>query len=104
MEEKEVKKTVKMEIAQNNTGGQQAKLSYEELNDACAQLSQQNQYLVRQMRQMDMTNMFRRLDYLFKVLENAHVIKDTDFINSCVSEIKEAMTIDTSKDDKNEEV
>ena len=38
--------------------------------------------------------MFRRLDYLFLVLKYSTVIKDADFINDCIDEIKEAMTIE----------
>ena len=37
--------------------------------------------------------MFKRLDYLFKVVENANTFKDGDFLNSCMDEIKEALTI-----------
>ena len=39
-----------------------------------------------------MTNVFKRLDYLFKVVENAsHFTKD--FYSNCIKEIESIMTI-----------
>lgn len=72
----------------------QQKLTYEQLNDACQQLFQQNQQLLRQLKEQNMVNMFKRLDYLFKVVEFADTFKDADFVNGCLDEIKGAMTID----------
>lgn len=86
MEEKKAKK-VKLGNKEGN------KLTYEQLNDTCNQLLQQNQQLYRQLKEVDMANMFKRLDYLFKVVENANTFKDGDFLNSCMDEIKEALTI-----------
>lgn len=97
-EKKEVKmKAVKTENPQDK---KQQKLSYEQLNDVCMQLYQQNQKLTQQLQQANMTNMFARLDYLFKVLNYESVIKDSDFINACVAEIKEAMIIKPEEDSK----
>lgn len=88
MEKKSVMKAV---------GGKEApkqqKLSYEELNNICMELHQQNQYLQKELQRANMSNMFKRLDYLFQVLKCESVIKDADFINECVSEIKEAMRV-----------
>lgn len=92
MEEK--KKSMKIE-----KGGEE-KLTYEQLNDACQQLFQQNQQLARQLREANLENMFRRLDYLFEVVRLSDTIKDADFVNSCIDEIKEAITI---KDEPKEE-
>lgn len=86
MEEKKAK-VVKLGNKEGN------KLTYEQLNDACNQLFQQNQQLYRHLKEIDMANMFKRLDYLFKVVENANTFKDSDFLNSCMDEIKEALTI-----------
>jgi hypothetical protein len=46
---------------------------------------------MKQLQQMNMTNMFKRLDYLFLVLQNEQVIKDPEFVGNCVEEIKEAL-------------
>lgn len=88
MEEKKTKAVRK--TARTKKEGQQ-KLSYEELNNVCAQLFQQNQYLTKKVSELGNTNMFKRLDYLFKVVELASAFKDADFINNCIDEIKEAM-------------
>ena len=83
----------KLKAVKGGKEEKEQKLSYEQLNEVCSQLYQQNQNLIKQLQQANATNMFRRLDYLFKVLEFESVIKDSDFINSCVEEIKEAMII-----------
>lgn len=74
------------------------KLSYEELNNACSQLYQQNQVLSRQVQQLNMTNMFKRLDYLFMVLQHEGMFSDREFVESCVQEIQAALTVDNSED------
>ncbi len=95
MEEKKL--NANMRAIQGNTENEQ-KLSYDELNRLCAELTQQNQYLIKQVQQANLTNMFKRLDYLFLVLKNATVIKDADFINNCIDEIKSAITIEQPED------
>ena len=69
------------------------KLTYEQLNDACNQLFQQNQQMRKAIEELNMANMFKRLDYLFKIVENAGTFKDSDFLNSCMDEIKETLTL-----------
>lgn len=86
MEEKKVK-----EVSNEQNKETQKKLTYEQLNDACSQLFQQNQQLARQLREANMEGMFKRLDYLFKAVELSNSINDPEFINSCIDEIKEAM-------------
>ena len=61
MEEKEVK-------APNSE-----KLSYEQLENVAHQLSEQNRQLYAKLQEMQVSNMFKRLDYLFKVVENTGV-------------------------------
>lgn len=70
---------------------QEKKLSYEDLNNAVMQLVEQNRQLNAKLGEANRMLMFRRLDYLFKCLEFAGVIKDADFIGACVDEIKAAM-------------
>ena len=67
--------------------------TYEELNGICSELFQQNQNLMQQLRQQNMANMFKRLDYLFQVLHYASVFKDEEFVANCAEEIKNALTI-----------
>lgn len=89
--EEQKSKEVKMESANTQ------KYSYDELNNICGQLQQQNQNLIRQIRQMDMSNTFKRLDYLFKVLELSNGSGNwefkKEFVQSCIDEIEETITI-----------
>lgn len=80
MEEKEVK-------APNSE-----KLSYEQLENVAHQLSEQNRQLYAKLQEMQVSNMFKRLDYLFKVVENTGVFS-IDFHTKCVEEIESLMTI-----------
>ena len=66
-------------------------LSYEELKNVAGQLSQQNQQLNMMLQQANMTNMFKRMDYLFKILELKDCF-DSEFVITCSDEIKELMT------------
>ena len=50
-------------------------LSYDELKNVAGQLSQQNQQLNMMLQQANMTNMFKRMDYLFKVLEEVTIVR-----------------------------
>ena len=80
MEEKEVK-------APNSE-----KLSYEQLENVAHQLSEQNRQLYAKLQEMQVSNMFKRLDYLFKVGENTGVFS-IDFHTRWVEEIESLMTI-----------
>ena len=81
------------------------KFSYEELNDIASQLSQQNQQLYAQLQRVNMTNAFKRLDYLFKVVENGALFTP-EFLDNCISEIEESLTIreENTEDNKDPEV
>ena len=68
------------------------KMSYEQLEQIAHQLSEQARKLYSQLQQSNMTNMFKRLDYLFKVVENGHMFKQ-DFLEKCIAEIEELMTV-----------
>ena len=69
-----------------------AKMSYEELEQVASQLSQQTQQLYARLQQAELSNMFKRLDYLFKVVENAGAFNEV-FVTKCVTEIEEIMTV-----------
>lgn len=70
------------EITQNV---EEKKLSYEELENLA-----NNLYVSLQ--NAEMTNVFKRLDYLFKVVENRPAF-NARFLKSCVDEIEQVMTI-----------
>lgn len=90
MEETKSKK-VEMKVVEGNN--EQQKLTYEQLNEACNQLFKQNQQMRKQLNELNAYNAFKRLDYLFKVVEFADTIKDAEFLNTCIEEIKDAMTL-----------
>lgn len=75
------------------------KYSYEELNNIAGQLSQQNQQLYQQLQRANMANMFKRLDYLFKVVENGAMFSP-EFVDKCIKEIEDSMTIEEETDEK----
>lgn len=68
------------------------KLSYEKLENVAHQLSEQNRQLFAKLQELNMANMFKRLDYLFKVVENGHMFKQ-DFFEKCIAEIESLMTV-----------
>ena len=86
MEEKKAK-TVEMKPQDEK------KYSYEELNNIASQLSQQNQQLYQQLQRANMANMFKRLDYLFKVVENGAMFSP-EFTDKCIKEIEDSMTLE----------
>lgn len=68
------------------------KLSYEQLENVASQLSNQAKQLYAKLQEANMTNMFKRLDYLFKVVDSAHAFNE-EFVNKCVTEIEYLMTV-----------
>lgn len=89
MENQEKAKTVNMG---NKGKNEPKKLTYEQLNDACNQLWQQNKQLVSRNRELEQFVLNKRLDYLFKVLELSSKFT-SDFVVNCSSEIEEMMTV-----------
>lgn len=76
------------------------KLSYEELQEIAGQLDQQNKQLRAALQNADMVNMFKRIDYLFKVLESKNCF-NTDFVITCAEEIQDVLTVkEEEKDDQ----
>lgn len=68
------------------------KMSYEQLEGVAHQLSEQNRQLFAKLQELNMTNVFKRLDYLFKVIENGHMFKQ-DFLEKCIAEVESLMTV-----------
>lgn len=68
------------------------KMSYEQLEGVAHQLSEQNRQLFAKLQELNMANMFKRLDYLFKVIENGHMFKQ-DFLEKCIAEVESLMTV-----------
>lgn len=81
-----------MEEKKEIENNKEKKLSYSELENVAHQLSEQNRQLYNQLQKSNLTNMFKRLDYLFKVVENGKVFKQ-EFLEKCITEIEELMTV-----------
>lgn len=75
-----------------------SKLSYEELENVCHQLSAQAQQLNTQNQQLRMAlneanlaNLYKRLDYLFEVINKDNLYLSVDFKRQCADEIETLM-------------
>ena len=68
------------------------KMTYEQLEQVAHQLSEQAKQLYRKLQEANMMNMFKRLDYLFKVVENKESFGG-EFVHSCVAEIQDILTV-----------
>lgn len=97
MEEKKTKM-----VSINSGKEERQKLSYEQLNDACNQLFQQNKQLSMKVREMEQFLMNKRMEYLFKVIEFSSRFH-SDFVVSCVDEVEEAMKIPQDTEEEKEE-
>lgn len=68
------------------------KMSYEQLENVAHQLSEQAKQMYSKLQEANMTNMFKRLDYLFKVIENKSVFPES-FVDKSINEIVDIMTV-----------
>lgn len=74
----------------------------EMLQSEVKRLTANQEVLVKKLQEMNMVNVFKRLDYLFKVLEfSSHF--NADFMQACTDEIESLMTIKEREDDGNKE-
>lgn len=95
MEEKKTKK------GSESTDSSQQRLSYEELQRVAGELQQQNIKMKQMLQQANYTNVFKRLDYLFKVLDTSVMFKD-EFVDSVAREIEQTLTIPESETSQEE--
>lgn len=86
------------------------KLSYEELENVCHQLSAQAQQLNAQNQQLramvteaNLSNLYKRLDYLFEVINKDNPYLSTDFKKKCAIEIETLMATPEAPEDTQEE-
>lgn len=75
----------------NSTDNQSKKLTYEELEQKCVEIMNQNRYITTQAQKMQEALAYRRIDYLFKVLDKADLFSTT-FVNDIVKEIEDTLT------------
>ena len=89
-------------LKKQEEGSNAQKMSYEQLQQVAHQLSEQTRQLYEQLQKANLTNMFKRLDYLFKVVENAHMFSE-DFVKQCTEEIVDTITLPDPKDTEQSE-
>ena len=92
-------KIVEMANAKTTDGEKVQKMSYEQLEQVAHQLSEQARDLYNQLQKADLNNMFKRLDYLFKVVENKDKF-NLIFFDRCIKEIEEIMTVPEQEENK----
>lgn len=68
------------------------KLSYEELEKVAHELHVQCQKMYSELQNANMVNAFKRLEYLFKVVEQGNKFSE-GFLNDCIKEIQDTMTV-----------
>lgn len=68
------------------------KLTYEQLENIAHQLSEQSRVLSQKLQAQDLSNMFKRLDYLFLIIANPTAFPK-DYVYKCVIEIQNLMEI-----------
>ncbi len=78
---------------------EEKKLSYEELKGVAGQLQQQNTFMREQLMKARNEEMYKRIDYLFKVVENPNVF-DEGFYGKVVEELQNILTIQEVEDIK----
>lgn len=92
MEKKEEKNEGKVITMQPKQEAKQEKMSYEQLEMIAHQMHEQLVKAMNKINELNMANIFKRLDYLFKVLENQHMFKQ-EFVTKCVEEIQDILTV-----------
>ena len=97
--EEQKEKAVKVQPTTKETERPE-KMSYEQLENIAHQLSEQAKQLYMKLQAANMSNIFKRLDYLFKVVENGHMFQQ-DFLEKCIAEIEELLTV-PEEDNKEE--
>ena len=97
----EENKETKVEMGPAPEAARPEKMSYEQLENIAHQLSNQAKQLYAKLQEANMVNMFKRLDYLFKVVENAHAFNE-EFVAKCVSEIEDLMTVPETEEETEE--
>lgn len=78
------------------------KLTYEQLEGIAHQLSDQVRKLSTQVREMNVSNVMARLDLLFRVVNHKDSFKES-FVQMCIDEIEELMTIPEEETNQTEE-
>ena len=104
---KDSKEKATMKVVNTKESKEQSKkYTYEELEQICAKVVEDNRNMVAQLRRMQQNYLFQRIDFLLKIIGLADKFNDAEFINTCVDEVKTAMIIpeeETKEEEKKKE-
>lgn len=64
----------------------------EQYKGLVSQLYERNQQLVEALNEKNTAMMFKRLDYLFKVVEQSHMFDD-EFVTKCIDELQKTLDV-----------
>lgn len=88
---------------------QKTELSYEELKNVAQQLSnqaqqlqQQNQKLVQIINENNLNSLYKRLDYLFEIINGDNKFLPEDFKKKCAEEIEKLMAAPEQEEESKE--
>lgn len=81
-----------MEEEKKSKESKKQEFTYEQLEQIAVSQQKQLQTAYKQLEQLIKDTTYKRLDYLFKVVENKEVFKK-EFTTSCISEIEQIMII-----------
>ena len=75
-------------------------LTYDELKNVAGQLQQQNKFLIEQLQKNEYADLHKRIEYLFKVLDNISAFSsiDSDFTTEVAAELISILKIDKQPD------
>lgn len=73
----------------------------EQYKGLVSQLYERNQQLVEALNEKNTALMFKRLDYLFKVIEQSHMFND-EFVTKCIDELQKTLDV-TQEQTENQE-
>lgn len=82
----------KLAIEKNTPSAGQNAPSAEQLTQLVDQLYSRNQQLAEALNEKNTALMFKRLDYLFKVIEQNHMFDD-EFVTKCIDELQKTLDI-----------
>lgn len=84
---------MKKEMKESATA--QAKPTYEQLETAAYELTEECKRLYTEYQKLSIANAFKRLDYLFKVLKYSDAFSK-EFVQNCTKEIVSMMTVENN--------
>lgn len=70
----------------------------EQYKGLVSQLYERNQQLVEALNEKNTALMFKRMDYLFKIIEQSHMFDD-EFVTKCIDELQKTLDVTEVKEE-----